>query len=206
MVSQPGRPRTNGPKCGANTSHGPCGNPAGKGTPTPGVGRCHRHGGCTSSHQVAARRSLAVDACERFGIPIESSAEDALLYELSMARGQVVYFRARVGELTADQMTQGTERITRRQRGQVIEDTIVAKSRKNVLVELLEAAQRHHHEVARTCAVLSIEHRRIAQAQEQGEFFYRAMILVLAAYNIPDDDPRLGTIVGEVIEGLTDGP
>jgi len=41
--------------CGARTRAGAwCRLPAGHGTPTPGIGRCSRHGGCTPTHRAAA--------------------------------------------------------------------------------------------------------------------------------------------------------
>jgi hypothetical protein len=44
--------------CGARTRSGaPCKRPAGHGTPTPGSGRCSRHGGSTPTHQAAVARA-----------------------------------------------------------------------------------------------------------------------------------------------------
>lgn len=209
--SKPGRPRTNGPTCGAKAANGPCRNPAGMKTDHVGYGRCHRHGGATPNHMKHVERPMAEDAARTFGLEVETTAEDALLQALFRAVGTVMFYRSHVRKLTDDQMVYGTERITRTARAvpgtpgsaQTVEDVTVAKSVKNVWVILLAEAEAHLLKVAGTVATLNIEQRRVAMAEEQGAFFYRAMVLVLDRYGIRDDDPQLPVIIGEVIEGLT---
>jgi hypothetical protein len=207
--SKPGRPRTNGPRCGAKTPNGPCRNAAGERTPTPGVAGvpCYRHGGSTQTHQVHARHLVAADAAAQFGTPIETTPEEALMDALAHAAGQVAFYRARVAELTRDQMTYGAERITRTQRlpgggQQTTEDVTVAKSRPHVWIVLLNEAQRHYAEVAKACAVLNIEQRRVAMAEEHGSFIYETLSRVLAHYG-HRDDPLLPVVLGEVMAELT---
>jgi hypothetical protein len=96
-------------RCGGKTRSGkPCKLPAGHGTSHQGTGRCDHHGGATPNHVKHAERVLAEQACAKFGLPIETSARDALTAELHRTAGVVAYLMARVAEL--DDMTWGTAR------------------------------------------------------------------------------------------------
>lgn len=65
------------PKCGAKTRQGTglCRNPAGFKTPTPGVGKCHLHGGNTPSHRTVASKALARRAIIKFGLDAGAGVE-----------------------------------------------------------------------------------------------------------------------------------
>ena len=89
-------------KCGAKTrSGGNCARPAGWGTPTPSVGNCKLHLGCTPTHQRAASAELARRACVNLGIQIHTTPEDALLDELLEAAGNVKAYREHLKTLPA---------------------------------------------------------------------------------------------------------
>lgn len=151
---------------------------------------------------------MAEEAAHRFGVAVETTAEDALLKALARAQGYVLFYRERVAALTADQMVFATERITRVQRpvlngpGVMTEDVTVAKSVPNVWVKLLVEAEKHLLAVAGVVASLNIEKRRVAIAEEQGEMFYQAMERIVAKLGL-GGDPRLPVIVAEVIAELT---
>lgn len=208
MPGKKGRPRTNGPTCGANAKNGPCGNPAGMSTSHLGYGVCWRHGGRVPNHQKHAERLMAEEAARQFGVAIETTAEEALLKALARAQGYVLFYRERVAALTEDQMVYATERITRVARpvpggpGVMTEDVTVAKSQPNVWVKLLTEAEKHLLAVAGVVASLNIEKRRVAIAEEQGEMFYQAMERIVEKLGLAGD-PRLPVIVAEVINELT---
>lgn len=155
---------------------------------------------------------MAQEAYERaiaeFGTEVETTAEDALLAALWRAHGTVLFFRDHVRKLTDEQMTYGTQRITRTVRpngqgGTVVEDVTVARAAKNIWVQMLQEAERHLLAVGAAIATHHIEQRKVALAEEQGQLLYTAMGLILERYGIPNDDPELPVIVGEVIDRLT---
>jgi hypothetical protein len=82
----------------AKTTGQPC-----KNNPGPGAVVCWAHGG--KAPQVArkaagrAREARARDACEALGLPVATTAADALQAELNRTHGHVLWFRSRVTEL-----------------------------------------------------------------------------------------------------------
>ena len=142
MTTQPNTPGHDRRLCGSLKRDGSgdtCTLPAGWGTDHVGAGNCRKHLGNSPNAVTHARHVMAADACERFGVPIETSAEAALLDALAHAAGDVVFYRARVQELSREQMVYGAERVTRTARlngqgqGQVIEDITRAVSRPRCL-------------------------------------------------------------------------
>ena len=99
-------------KCGAQKRDGTrCGNPAGKGTNHLGVGRCHRHGGSSPSHNKAAekevvRRRMALSST--FGDAVDIGPHEALLEEVQRTAGHVYWLGDKVKSLETDGLTQYT--------------------------------------------------------------------------------------------------
>jgi hypothetical protein len=88
-----------GPLCGAaKRSGGTCGKPAGWGTGHPGVGRCKLHGGTSPSHNRSAAKSMAVV----MGAPHDVSPQEALLWCVRIAAGEVRYCSMQVALLDDD--------------------------------------------------------------------------------------------------------
>ncbi|MCW2951365.1 MAG: hypothetical protein JWQ48_535, partial [Conexibacter sp.] len=95
-AAMPRRPREVGAlseasRCGAlaRTTGRPCRNAAGFKTPTPGLGRCHLHGGATVNHRIAAARAQARLDAGTFGVETPIDAGQAIELVLGMRRGQV---------------------------------------------------------------------------------------------------------------------
>ena len=209
-LPQPGRPRTNGPTCGAETGHGPCGQPAGAGTSHLGVGTCKHHLGNAPMHVAHARRLQAEEAARRFGVPVEISAEDALLEALAVAHGTVLFYRAQVQALTPDAMRQGATKVQRTQkqgqeRGRVdtSETVTTVEARKHMWVVLLQEAEAHELAVARTIAQLGIAEQQVRIGQAQGERLRKLLLSMLGDLGIAPDDPRLGVIIPRRYAELT---
>lgn len=90
-------------RCGAKGHSGkPCEQPAGFGTPHPGVGRCKFHLGSTPTLVVASQRVLAAQALERMGMPVETHPDQALLSLVYEAAGNVAFLREQAGAMGAD--------------------------------------------------------------------------------------------------------
>jgi hypothetical protein len=156
----------------------------------------------------------AARAVEMFGLEVMTTAQDALLGALGRAQGCVLFYQEKVRKLTAEQMVYGTEKVTRTQRPAtqrgdvrgtpwVVEDTTVAKTVVSVWVSQLEKAEKHLFAVASEIARQGIESRRVDMAKEQGVVFFQAMVKVMAHYGVPDDDPNLPFVIGEVIAELS---
>lgn len=218
MAGKVGRPRSNGPLCGAKTKTGHCGNPAGMGTPHKRVGSCWRHGGNSPTHIKHGERVMAEEAAaravEEFGLEVVTTVEDALMGCLARANGMCIFYRAKVRKLSAEQMVYGTEKVTRTQRpanriGDIkgtpflVEDTQTVKTSVNIWVTQLEKAERHLFLVSAKVAELSIESRRVQIAKEEGQVIFEAMVELMKELGIPDDDPRLPDAVGRVVAAIT---
>jgi hypothetical protein len=93
------------PRCGARKDDGTtCRNGAGANTDHPGAGSCSYHSGATSSGREHARRVQAEATAEAWGLPILTSADDALMDELARTYGRVMALAARVQTLTEDSL------------------------------------------------------------------------------------------------------
>lgn len=85
--------------CGAkNRSGGPCGRPAGWGTPSK-VGRCKLHGGLSPNGRKNAERLELEAACSTLGIQVQTSPAEALLNEIRETAGNVEFYRRLVQDL-----------------------------------------------------------------------------------------------------------
>lgn len=151
---------------------------------------------------------MAEEAALAFGLEVETTAEDALVRALARSYGVVLFYRAQVAKLQPDQMVQGATQITRTRKlpggpDETVEEIVTAKTTVNVWVRLLAEAEKHHLEVARTIAGLGIEARRLQLAEAEGALWHELVIRTLARFGIPDDDPRLPVVVGEVIAELS---
>lgn len=97
-----------GGRCGAKGRSGkPCGLPAGHGTEHVGTGRCKLHGGSTPSHVNKARREVAEEAVRTFGLPVETTPQEALLAEVSRTAGHVKWLGDIVAELEKADVVNG---------------------------------------------------------------------------------------------------
>lgn len=205
MAGKPGRPRTLGPTCGAKTSHGPCKNAAGERTSHPGYGRCYRHGGSTRNGTLAAQKTQAEEACARFGVPVETSAIEALIDLLAALNGEVMFYRARVAELGVTEMTHGiTERRYEGNDPQPGgEGYTVFQSKPNVWILLLNDAEKRLHELAADMTRIGIEDRRMRLAEQQGAVMLKVIMSTLAEFGVQPDDPRIPDVMPRIIKELT---
>lgn len=93
--------------CGARRRNGDtCTLFAGWGTDHVGIGRCKLHGGNTPSHRRKAQRVELERQMVTFGMPIDVSPAEALLWLVRAASGHVAWLSAQVRDaedLTAEQ-------------------------------------------------------------------------------------------------------
>lgn len=99
MTEQPG-PK---PRCGAKKrAGGPCGRPAGWGTDHVGRGRCKLHGGSTPTQKKAVAKQDAAALARVYGMPQETTHQDAAEQELWRAQGIVTWLADQVAALEVD--------------------------------------------------------------------------------------------------------
>ncbi len=201
-------PPQHGAKCGANTRHGPCKNPAGFKTSHPGYGQCTFHGGHAPGNVIHANRVMAIEAARKFGLRVDISAEQALLDELALSRGIVEFCREQAMKLAPAEMVYGTERVTLTQRpasggsGMAEELTTVSKSQPHMWIVLLRDAERHHFAVAAEIARLGIEARRVELEREQVTVMRQVILAALYRFaGITEDDPRVAEELPAIIRG-----
>lgn len=192
------------PRCGAKKRSGEtCGQAAGWGTPTPGVGRCKLHGGCTPGQQVGARKQLARGAVIAFGLTDDTSIEDVdprdvLAEELWRTVLTVRALEHLVAELPhhPDDDTYVPEaqdgRAAHWKRGAPalygrtyhLSGAPTGEAKPHVLWVMLREERKHLKEVAAECVKAGVETARVEIAEDQARTF-AAMLRAMFA------DPRL---------------
>jgi hypothetical protein len=108
LKDEPRRTGPHGCHATAKTTGEPC-----KNNPGPGALVCHIHGGkAPQTRRAAARRAAEEQAwaeCARLGVPVETTAADALQEELNVTFGAVRFFRARLAEWGEDALAWGDQ-------------------------------------------------------------------------------------------------
>jgi hypothetical protein len=84
---------------GTNRKGGPCGNTAGYKTDHVGYANCHFHGGSSPGGTQQAQRLAAEATVQQWGLPVATTATDALSGELARTFGRVLFLAARVQTL-----------------------------------------------------------------------------------------------------------
>ena len=89
------------PRCGApaRSTGKPCKRGSGAGTSHPGAGLCSNHGGSSPDGEKYAQRLQAEETAQRWGLPVVTTATDALSAELARTFGRVLFLAARVETL-----------------------------------------------------------------------------------------------------------
>jgi hypothetical protein len=211
MNDGPGRPGHE--RCGGRTRSGrPCKLPAGHGTDHPGIGRCDHHGGATPTHQAHARRVLAEQAVQAFGLPVQTTPERALLDEVNRTLGHVVWLGARVAELEPATVVWGERRRTVRAAGDGEdggEVTTESGAGVNTWVQLYQTERRHLAEVARVAIATSAAASAAASAAEFGQRMANVLEHALADLHWAERDAILTRFTDElelrVLPGGGDG-
>lgn len=173
-MTRPPAQVAHGGQCGGkNRSGSPCRLPAGFGTSHPGWGRCRHHAGASPTHERSVAEAQARAACAKFGLPVRTTAAQALRDELARSNGAVVYLLAKVQQLDEAELVWGTEKRTVRtnpgqgaERG-VPQVEVTQSARVHVWVSLLFAERQHLARLAADMARIGIEERvaRVTEAQ-----------------------------------------
>lgn len=149
--------RTNGQPCGGWAVHG--------------ATVCAAHGGSAPQVQAAARERLATEAAARLGLPVATTASEAMQDGLDRANGLVGWLIARLQALDPADLTWSTSQ--RRIRppttpGGQPQVEVVQASRVHPLFHMYERGEMRLTRLAEAMARLGIEQRRASVLERDG--------------------------------------
>jgi hypothetical protein len=173
------------PRCPAKskTTGNQCGHPAGWGTDHNSYGLCRIHGGASPGGRKQAQALIAAASAQAFGLPIETSPEDALSQELARTAGTVAYLGTYLQAVAPEQRLTG-------------ETAAFAK--------LYGEERRHLTLVAKTCLDAGIAERHVAAIERTASAFSEVLRRVLSDLDVLDD-PRAPVVVQRHLALLNPG-
>ena len=176
----------------------------------PGLNVCKWHGGGTAAAQDKAARSLelssAAAVAHRFGLPIETSPQQALLDEVHRAAGMVAYYGERVAEIELNdpaKLVFGTTQIVDKDG---FEDgrAETREAKPNIWLTLWNEERDRLAKVSLAAIKAGIEERRVHLAEVQGLAIAGAIRRVLDRLGLTTQQQALvGVVVPEELRALT---
>jgi hypothetical protein len=163
-----------------------CRQAAGLRTDHPGIGNCYLHGGSTYSHRKAAQKVMAEQMAATYGLPIETTPEEALTQELYRTAGHVAWLGEQIRTLTSDELVWGMAEAKRvadldeygsiaalRAAGREDDNVgelyeLIMKSGISAWVELYLRERKHLSDVAAGMLKIGIEAKRVESIRRQG--------------------------------------
>lgn len=171
--------RAHGARClGTNRKGGPCGNASGYKTNHVGYGNCHFHGGSSPHGLQYARQLAAQESAHRWGLPVVTTATDALSSELNRTFGRVLWLSAKVTSLNEEDL------------------------QTTPWLDLERHERRHLADVAARMVGLDIDGRRVNLMEMLGSRLADALDRALAGAGIPVTQRAK---VLELLPGALDG-
>ncbi len=164
--------------CGGKLTKRPgtCGHSAGWGTEHNGRGRCMFHGGCTQSHVIAAQREELAEAVVTFGLPVDIEPGDALLEEIHITYGVVLFLGSEVRKLAPEELTYGTHRsIGRKVGGKIVDIVIERRAGVVALVKMWQSERRHLVNVCTRALAAGVDERKIRIKEQEAAMFAAAL-------------------------------
>lgn len=167
-------------RCGAKTRAGtPCKRGAGAGTEHVGIGCCKLHGGSTPNHIKSAQNQRALEAVQKYAIPIKTDPHEALIFELERTAGWVAFLNEQV---------QGIEKIGHMRQLKGGGKDGIPEEVPHIWIQMLKDERSHLLNVAKTCIAVGIEERRVKLAEQQGELLADFVRGLLEDLKIPITD------------------
>ncbi len=170
------------PKCEATTrAGGKCGRPAGWGTDHVGRGRCKLHGGSTPAHKKAVAKQDAAELVRVYGMPVETTHQEAAEQELWRAQGIVTWLSREVSRLEADAAygpVGGGQWSDPRQEP-------------HVWINQLGAERDRLARVIRLCHDLGMDERHVRLAEQQGMQIAGILRVLVTELGLALDDPNV---------------
>jgi hypothetical protein len=155
------------------------------------------------THRIAAHRELASRAVRSFGIPIITTATEALLGELYRTAGAVAWLDAIVQGIPEGEITRGVVSIKDITGPRPSKEIEVAAAT-NVWVRLWQDERRHLIAVAKACHDVRIDSARVELAQRQGELLGGVIDRILGALVLSLTERFEGVIEADVFRAAWD--
>jgi hypothetical protein len=158
--------------------------PAGWGTNHVGWGNCKLHIGCTRNGIRKAQNLMAIAATETYGLPIQTTAHEALEHELYRTAGHVAWLQMKIAEADESDLT---ERVGGGGGG-------LPGIEPSVWLKLYAQERDHLTKIAKVCHDVGIDERRTLIAEQQGQLLAQAVQGILLEFGLAND-PRAPQIV-----------
>jgi hypothetical protein len=176
--------------CGAknrnkDTKRERCTRPAGWGTDNGRYGPCKLHLGKTKRLQHKAALERAEDIKTIYGLPIETTATEALEGELKRTAGHVAWLQTKIAHTAKD------EDLTEVVGGAGGSSPSTEES---IWLRMYARERKHLTDVAKACHAVGIDERRVQLAEQQGQLLAQAVQGMLRELGV-ENDPRTPQIV-----------
>lgn len=168
----------------------------------PGLDVCRWHGGATKKAQAKAQRNQQRDAAHtaatRFGVPIDTTPQQALLDEVQRTAGMVAYYGAKAQEVADRDHAALVRGVTREENREGFQagSTRVIEAAPNIWLTLWNDERDRLVRVSAAAIKAGIEERRVQLAEQQGQLIAAAIRRVLDRLNLTQAQQVL---VGEVV-------
>lgn len=168
----------------------------------PGLDVCRWHGGATKASQAKAARTLerrrAENAAVRFGVPIDTTPQQALLDEVQRAAGMVAYYGAKAQGIADDDPDHLIRGVTKEEAREGFQagHTSTIEAAPNIWLTLWNEERDRLTRVAAAAIKAGIEERRVQLAEQQGQLIASVIRRVLDRLNLTQAQQIL---VGEVV-------
>jgi hypothetical protein len=164
-------------KCTGHKSDGsgqPCAN-----WPMRGQKVCHAHGGRAGQNRKAAAERLADQAvrslASTYGLPIETTPDQAILDEVHRTAGHVAWLQAQVQALTRGELVWGITKV--KEGGD--DAGVTEEAVPHALLRLYQEERKHLVTVCAAALRAGIEERRVKLAEQQGALVAQVIRAVL---------------------------
>jgi hypothetical protein len=175
-------------RCGARKRDGgSCQNGSGARTDHPGTGPCWLHTGSTKNARKNGQRLAAEAAAERLGLPLATSAADALQAGLERTNGIVAWLLAQLAALEPGDLTWGAtqRRLRPGQDGGAAVVEVIHSREVHPLFTLYAEAEQRLTRIAAEMSRLGIEQRQQALLEMIGSRLADGLDRALADAGIP---------------------
>lgn len=203
-------------KCGVRKrSDGePCGNVKGYKTTHVGIGPCKFHGGATRNHQRHAALVTAERLVVTYGLPVDTTPEQAIISEIQRTAGAVAWLEERVRELSPDELVWGRESAKRVEDADDLDGLkdshaghghgdlyeVVMKAGASAWLTLYQKERKHLADLSIAAIRAGLEERRVRMAERQGLQLAAVVKRFVIEMGIPSD--RLVDVPGALQRAL----
>lgn len=183
--------------CGAKKKKGgTCGATKGWGTNHVGYGNCKNHGGATRNHVKAAQRARMVDEMRTYGIPIDTTPEQALLDEINRCAGHVAWLQDKVQQLSDVDLVWGMDSAKSIMSAETPAELLELAQGRELYEAVMKAGasvwlrlyQEERKALVTACAIAiknGLDERKVQLAERQGMQLAAVMREVLVRMGVP---------------------